>query len=194
MVRRRVVITGAGSYLGQAVVGELAQHDDVTIAALSSPRGSDTPPDGVRVWPVDLTHPLSPDLQAVIDEADTILHLAWLRGANESQVMGANEAMLEQLGSDNLARLTFTSTVAAGPAAPSVYGRCKQRVADRIEAAGGRVLVLGGIVAEPPGSSYAELCRTVAGSRFAVRFAPPVTPGKVIIYLIILLFLLILTE
>ncbi|MDP6944210.1 MAG: hypothetical protein QF464_08680 [Myxococcota bacterium] len=175
MSRRRVVVTGAGSYVGQAVVQDLASREDLTVTALGSPRWDAQAPDGVTAWACDLSQAIDAQVAEALDSAESIVHLAWVRGAKRSIVHAQNNAILDRLaGGAGLSRVTFTSTVAAGPDAPSVYGRIKQGVADRVADSGGRVLVLGGVVEDPPGSSHAELCRTVESSRVALRFVPPV--------------------
>ena len=175
MSRRSVVVTGAGSYVGQAVVQDLASRDDLAVTALGSPRWSAAAPDGVTAWACDLSREIDAQVAEAIDSADSIVHLAWVRGAKQPAVHAQNNAILDRLaGGAGLSRVTFTSTVAAGPNAPSVYGHVKQGVADRVAESGGRVLVLGGVVEDPPGSSHAELCRAVRSSRVALRFVPPV--------------------
>jgi nucleoside-diphosphate-sugar epimerase len=173
MAIRRVLVTGAGSYLGDALIRALARLDTCEVTALGSPRWDASGPARVQCWRADLTRPLKATIADAVMEADSVLHLAWTRGANPRTVQADNAAMLTQLIEDRLDRVTFTSTVAAGPNAPSVYGRTKQMIADRVAQAGGRVLVLGGVIGEPPGGSYAELCRSVATSRLALRFAAP---------------------
>jgi len=172
---RRVIVTGAGSYLGQAVIQAMAARGDLQVTALGSPRWDARAPEGVTAWACDLTAALAPTLTEAIDDAEAIVHLAWARGADPSAVAAQNDAMLAHLARGaGLARVTFASTVAAGSRSPSVYGRAKQAAADRVDQAGGRVLVLGGVVTEPPGSSYAALCEAVGGSRLALRFLPPI--------------------
>ena len=166
----RVLVTGSGSYLGQALVTRLAQSDVFSVDALSSPRGQAPPPRGVESWSADLTKELAPSVKALFQAAHVIVHLAWTRGANIEAVRKANRRMVDHLDAEALARVVFASSVAAGPRAPSVYGAVKHEVAETIADAGGRVLVLGGVVDEPPGGSYAELCEKVARSRLALRF------------------------
>ena len=171
---RRVLVTGANSYLGVALITYLSRETDVSITALSSPRAPrHSEPSRVEHLQGDLRVPPSPALRQAFERADAIVHLAWERGSKLKEVSQANTAMLSHLSDAQLATVTFTSSVAAGPDAPSVYGRVKDEVAKRVLSAGGRVLVLGGVIDEPPGGSYAELCESVAKSRLALRFTAP---------------------
>jgi hypothetical protein len=173
MAERRIVVTGAGSWLGRRTVDLLAAGTGHQVLALTSPRGGPVPAlarAGVRWRAVDLAAPLPHEVATAIAAADRVLHYAWDRRADASGDNAANIAMAQALA--GLARpgaLVFVSSVAGSPRARSAYGRNKHAVAALVRAAGGSVWLPGLVVDDPPQGPHAILCGVVRRVPVALR-------------------------
>ncbi|HEY0638116.1 MAG TPA: NAD-dependent epimerase/dehydratase family protein [Pseudonocardiaceae bacterium] len=116
----RVLVTGAGGYVGAAVVVALraAGHEPVAMTH----RDADVVPGGVQVRRADLTEPGT--LPAAVRGVDAVCHLAGLTRARESWDRpldyfavnaGGTVALLRAMRDAGVGRLVFASTA-------SVYG------------------------------------------------------------------------
>ena len=167
MTRRRVVITGAHSYLGSRAVAHLLQVADCEIYALVTPwaervdKGGES--DRLHYLSVDLTQALAPEVVSVLASADRVLHLAWVRGRTLHRISRINEDIIDRLMTpiSEASRFYFMSSVAAGPRAVSTYGRAKWEGARLVAAKGGNVLVCGLVVEARPRGPYKVICNLV---------------------------------
>lgn len=74
---KRVVVTGATGNLGTGVVEALSADPDVTSVTGIARRNSEWSTGKLHLAPVDLTKATDDELDAVIDGADAVIHLAW---------------------------------------------------------------------------------------------------------------------
>lgn len=171
-----IVVSGAGSYLGGPVLRDLAARPDLRVTALASPRRT-CPADlkGRLTWhQVDLEQPLPEEVRRTLRAADSLLHMAWVRGERDQEALLRNRRMLEQLFLDlpEPGRLIFISSVSSSPAARSVYGRTKEQIGRWVVEQGGVTLVLGLVVeADPMAGAYKMLRNLVRKMPVAFRTA-----------------------
>lgn len=178
MASRRIVVTGAASGLGRGLVAVLAREPALAVTAIV--RGDPPPPvAGAAVDCVvqDLREPLSDDATARLAAADCIVHLAWARPAGPVTPAAAaadNAAMLERMLAvpDAGRRMLLMSSVAASPRAPGHYGRAKHAAQMRIVALGGRAVVCGLAVGDPPKGAFKLLVDAHRRLPVAVRLVP----------------------
>ncbi len=175
MTSKRVVLTGAHSYLGQKLLALLADKGDFEFTAFITPWASE---EGlvfgsrVRYLKADLTKPLDAEVANAVNGADHLLHFAWVRAGKEDEVMATNLAMTGNL-QPHLAKpdaLVFISSVAASPETLSRYGRTKFKIANRLRDGGAIILVTGLIVDKEPMGPYALLVKVVRTLPLSVRF------------------------
>ena len=175
MTSKRVVLTGAHSYLGQKLLSHLLTIGGFEVAAFITPWAKD---DGlvtgacIRYVKADLTQRLSNDASDLVREADRVLHFAWVRGEVEDKVLESNLTMLANL-QQHLTRpeaLVFISSVAASPNTLSRYGRTKFKIANKLLSDGAIVLVTGLIVDKVPNGPYKLLVDVVKKFPVSVRF------------------------
>jgi hypothetical protein len=195
MTARRIVVTGAHSYLGGHTLAHLRAEPNAIIDALITPWADpalQSSPDGrVQYHRVDLSKPLPEPLTGLLAQADRVLHLAWVRGSDAARVERANLDMVESLTAPMpvKSRFLFVSSAAAAADTPGIYGRTKWRVAGRVRALGGTVLVCGLVVDEDPQGPYRLLHNVVAKTPIALRFKAgasqvyPVTLPELLDYL-----------
>lgn len=175
MTSKKVVLTGAHSYLGQKLLSHLSTTGGFEVAAFITPWAKDAGlvvGDGIRYLKADLTKPLSDEAADAIRKADRVLHFAWIRGKDEDKVLESNLAMLANL-QQHLKRpeaLVFISSVAASPNTLSRYGRTKFKIANKLLDDGAIVLVTGLIVDKEPKGPYKLLVDVVRKYPFSVRF------------------------
>ena len=175
MTNRKVVLTGAHSYLGQKLLSHLSTIGGFDVAAFITPWAENdglVNGDGIRYVKADLTKPLSDAEANLVREADRVLHFAWIRGKDENEVLESNFSMLANLQS-HLSRpeaLVFISSVAASPNTLSGYGRTKFKIANKLREDGAIILVTGLIVDKEPKGPYKLLVDVVRKYPFKVRF------------------------
>ena len=151
-----VVVTGAHSHLGAAVVNKLIAETDYRIACIVTPWARSRQPsddtDRIRWFAADLTKPLDGRAAAVFSEAYRVLHFAWVRGSDRKRVSTFNQIMVDQILDtvDQPARFVLISSTAASPKALSTYAQANWRTACRVRERGGIVAVCGLVVSEPP--------------------------------------------
>lgn len=177
MADKRLVLTGAHSYLGQKLLAELSDKGGYEIAAFITPWSKEdglVTDNGIKYFKVDLTKPLPDEAAVAVRNADFVLHFAWIRGKRESDVIDKNLAMLANLRTHikDMGSLVFISSVAASPATLSRYGRTKFRIAERLREDGATILVTGLIVDKEPKGPYELLVKVVRKLPIAFRFTP----------------------
>lgn len=164
MSSKRIVITGAHSYIGRNLVDKLLKETDWAIGGIVTPwaRAGQTMaevPDRYRVMAADLAEPLPPEAATWLAEADMVVHVAWVRGPDVRRSAEVNGRVVENLidaKSEN-AGIIFMSSVSASPDAEGFYGRSKWAVGERIVEADGVALVVGLVHDMEPGGPYAAL-------------------------------------
>jgi len=175
MTSRKVVLTGAHSYLGQKLLSHLSSIGGFEVSAFITPwakEGGLVSGQGIKYVRADLTQSLSNETANLVREADRVLHFAWIRGKDESEVIESNLAMLANL-QQHISRprsLVFISSVAASPDTLSRYGRTKFKIANQLLEYGAVVLVTGLIVDKEPKGPYKLLVDVVKGFPLSVRF------------------------
>ncbi len=175
MTSRRVVLTGAHSYLGQKLLTYLSEKGGFEFTALITPWAKEeglVSGEGIRYLRSDLTKPLDAEAGSAVNTADHVLHFAWVRSGKEDEIMATNLAMIENLQS-NLVKhdaLVFISSVAASPSTLSRYGKTKFKIANRLREYGAVILVTGLIVDKEPKGPYELLVKVVKRLPFSVRF------------------------
>jgi nucleoside-diphosphate-sugar epimerase len=177
MTDKKIVLTGAHSYLGQKLVSDLLNIGGFEVTAFITPWAESdglVSGVGIRYLKADLTQQLSGDAAHAVHEADRVLHFAWIRGKDEGEVLESNLTMLANL-QRHLARpetLVFISSVAASPNTLSRYGRTKFTIANKLLEDGAIVLVTGLIVDKEPKGPYKLLVDVVRKLPLSVRFTP----------------------
>jgi len=175
MTRKKIVLTGAHSYLGQKLLSHLLQIGGFEVAAFITPWAESdglVSGDCVRYLKADLTQELPEEAANAVHVAGRVLHFAWIRGKNEDEVLESNLTMLANL-QKHLARpeaLVFISSVAASPNTLSRYGRTKFTIANKLLDDGAIVLVTGLIVDKVPKGPYKLLVDVVKKFPLSVRF------------------------
>ncbi|MEM7502623.1 MAG: NAD-dependent epimerase/dehydratase family protein [Pseudomonadota bacterium] len=179
---RSVLITGAGSYLGQQTIHDLLSATDWAVVAVGSPRLelAHCVPAGerLRYLSEDLSEP-SAGLKSALAAVDVVIHLAWVRHPLANTAIEINTAIVDELldGRSAQAKLIFMSSVAASPNAHSSYGQAKFALAEHVARAGGIVLTCGLVCAEQPQGPYKQLVGAV--DRLPVRVLPVGRPPNV---------------
>lgn len=179
---RTVLLTGAGSYLGQQAIGELLRSTDWVITAVGSPRldvaDCIPPSERLRYVSEDLAGP-STRLAAELAAADVVLHLAWVRDASPALAVDKNRTIVDRIleSVPNKARFVFMSSVAASPTAHSSYGQAKFALAEHVAQAGGVVLTCGLVCAATPQGPYKQLVKAV--DKLPLRVVPLGSPPNV---------------
>lgn len=175
MTNKKVVVTGAHSYLGQKLLEHLNVLGGFEIAAFITPWASDdglVNGEGITYHKVDLRQKLPDEAANAVSNADRVLHFAWKRGKVGAAVLDENMKMFENLR-EHLSKpeaLVFISSVAASPETLSTYGRTKFKAANEIAQFGAIVLVTGLIVDKEPKGPYKLLVSVVKKLPFSVRF------------------------
>lgn len=175
MAKRRVMLTGAHSYLGQKLLTVLTGKGGYEIAAFITPWAKEeglVNGEGIRYLKADLTKPLDDEAASEVKNADRVLHFAWIRSGKEDGVLAVNLAMIETLQA-HISRpeaLVFISSVAASPETLSRYGRTKFKLANQLSEDGAIILVTGLIVDKEPKGPYELLVKVVKKLPFSVRF------------------------
>lgn len=175
MASKRVVLTGAHSYLGQKLLKFLAKKGGYEIAAFITPWAKEDglfTADGIRYVSADLTTPLNETAAAEVAAADRVLHFAWVRSGSKDEILKVNLSMIENL-QQHLSRpeaLVFISSVAASPKTLSRYGQTKFEIANQLKEYGAIILVTGLIVDKEPKGPYELLVKVVKKLPFSVRF------------------------
>jgi nucleoside-diphosphate-sugar epimerase len=175
MANKRVVVTGAHSYLGQKLLQHLSEEGGYGITAFITPWADDKElfrSPGVEYSKVDLRDPLSKGAAQAVCDADRVLHFAWKRGNDDEVVLSENMKMFSTLTEhiSSPEKLVFISSVAASPSTLSTYGKTKFRVANGLLTYGAIVLVTGLIVDKEPKGPYKLLDSVVKKLPIALRF------------------------
>ena len=181
----QVVVTGAGSYLGQQLLQRVIADTNWRVTGIVSPRfmpSNALPASGRLTYLVeDLSGPGSADLDAELQRADRVIHLAWIRDRQADKAIEGNMAivrsLMTSLGSGQ--KLVFVSSVAASPSAHSSYGQAKFAVSRFVTGNGGLSLYCGLICASKPEGPFKQLCaalRRVPVKAIPIGRAPNVYP------------------
>jgi nucleoside-diphosphate-sugar epimerase len=175
MPGKRVVVTGAHSYLGQKLLQHLLNIGGFEIEAFITPWADEAElveGDGVTYYRVDLREKLPDEAATALSKADHVLHFAWIRGNDEEKVLGGNLKMFENLRGhiSSPEKLVFISSVAATPETLSAYGKTKFRAANELAKYGAVILVTGLIVDSEPMGPYKLLVSVVKKLPVSVRF------------------------
>jgi nucleoside-diphosphate-sugar epimerase len=175
MTNKKIVVTGAHSYLGQKLLQHLIEFGGFEIAAFITPWANEKElVENARIayHKVDLREPISDADALTVREADRILHFAWVRGKDQDFVLSENRRMLETLKKhvSSPDTLVFISSVSASPETLSTYGKSKYIVANELREYGAIVLVTGLIVDREPKGPYKLLVNVVKTFPFSVRF------------------------
>lgn len=175
MTGKKVVVTGAHSYLGQKLLEHLVETGGFEIAAFVTPWANETGlviGQGISYHKVDLRSELQADAATAVSNADHVLHFAWIRGKDEASTLSENTKMFDNLRK-HVARpdsLVFISSVAASPETLSTYGRTKFNAANELVEYGSIVLVTGLIVDKEPKGPYKLLVSVVKKLPLSIRF------------------------
>jgi nucleoside-diphosphate-sugar epimerase len=173
-----VVVTGAHSYLGNALVHALQRHGH-TVCGLVTPwaRG-DARALHVEYLTADLGSPLAPDIAARVGAASKVFHLAWKREPTAEASYAANHRMLRTLlAHAQPSCVVFVSSVAAAKSTLSAYGTTKWRVQEDAVREGCSAYACGLVMDDPPRTAFATLHAAVAGLPLRIRFFGP--PNRV---------------
>lgn len=158
-----IVITGGNSYLGHQIVERLKDNEELTIFVIHSNRINNNRVilhERVVNYRADLTQPLCSDIVECLKSADLVFHFAWVRGKGKAINLALNERIVDNILSVTplTIRFYFISSVGGTPKAKSDYGQNKYRVAQRVQSAGGNIILVGLVVEVNPRSGpYAML-------------------------------------
>jgi nucleoside-diphosphate-sugar epimerase len=175
MTSKKIVVTGAHSYLGQKLLRHLTKTGGFEIAAFITPWADEkalvTGRD-IKYFKVDLRESFDEAAAATVRNAESILHFAWVRGKDAEKVLGQNLSMFENLREhiSRPERLVFISSVAASPQTLSTYGKTKFMAANLLAEYGAVILVTGLIVDKVPKGPYKLLVEFVKKLPLRVRF------------------------
>ena len=175
MTSKKVVVTGAHSYLGQKLLQHLSDLGGFEVAAFITPWANEdglVRSEGITYYKVDLRHSLPDEAATAVQGADRVLHFAWVRGKNEQRILRKNQSMIGTLREhvSKADQLVFISSVAASPHTLSTYGRTKFKAAEELTEFGAVVLVTGLIVDHEPKGPYKLLVDVVKKLPVSVRF------------------------
>jgi nucleoside-diphosphate-sugar epimerase len=128
---RKIVVTGASSYLGRNVIEGLLEAGNWQVVGIVSPR-FDTANCAMGSTNLvylnqDLTQALSSTVLSAIRDSEVILHFAWLRHEDAQTAIAQNIAILDKLAAAKSPESTLItmSSVAGSPTAVSSYGQAK---------------------------------------------------------------------
>lgn len=177
-----VVVTGAHSNLGAAVLERLISDTDYRIACLVTPwaggRVHSGDPDRVQWHAADLTKPFDEQIAALFSEAHRVLHFAWIRGTNRKRASAFNQAIADRI--IDIVRqpenFILISSTAASPRGFSTYGRTKWQVACKVRQRGGIIAMCGLVICDPPFGPEKLLHRLVITMPLALRLGGQPVP------------------
>jgi NADH dehydrogenase len=123
-------VTGASGLLGRHLCSDLARRGWRVRALVRDPASCPPVPPGASVGRCDLPDVLD---EALLEGLDVLVHCAWAtRVADTAKARIVNEdgtrRILAAARRAGVARFVFLSSIAAGPDAPSYYGRSKHAV------------------------------------------------------------------
>jgi NADH dehydrogenase len=161
----KVLVTGAGGYIGRRVASLLHSEGDEVVAATRQPL------DGMGWCPFDLSRP---EAVTVPVGTDLVLHLA-ADTSGHARITPADEvasarALVAQARAAG-ARLVFVSSQTAREDSPTDYGRIKWEIEREFLAAGGTVV--------RPGQVYGGASRALFGTLVSLVRRLPVLPALV---------------
>ncbi len=138
----RVVITGANSAVGQAILSRAAQHPDLTlVAAVRSERAMKDlpplPPD--QCARIDYDNPAS--LQAAFNGAAAVVHLAGTLiekpgSTYEMANVHTTQAVVAAAGASGVGKIVLVSAIGADSTSANRYFRTKGQAEDAVRASG----------------------------------------------------------
>ena len=149
-MKTRVAITGAGGFLGGALVQRL-RDAGLEVHALSRSRSTLS---GVQWHAYDLAGPVP----AIVAEADVIVHAAFALGAVGAETADLNRTTalrLRDSARQHQRHFVFISSMSAHAEAVSVYGRTKWAIEQALDASRDAIVRPGLIIG--PGGTYARM-------------------------------------
>ncbi len=164
---KRIGITGASGYVGQALISA-AQRGGDTVVVLGRRQF-----DPALEWRhCELESPPAPDLLAGLD---ALIHLAadtqsLLQPAGGKEIVHA--LALAQQAARLRIPMVFVSSQAAAASAPSAYGRTKHAIEDAVRASGATVIRPGLVVGGSERGLFGLLCAAVRWSPVLPHLLP----------------------
>ena len=126
----RIMVLGAGGFIGRAIVAELIGHGHQVVAVQRPGRSADALPPGAEALALDLARATSPaDWREAVRGVDMVVNAAGiLRGAQMEAVHVAMPVALHQAASEaGVRRVVLISAISARPDVPTDYAQSKLR-------------------------------------------------------------------
>jgi len=154
-------ITGAGGYVGSALVRALAPSFDL-IPLARKPEAGSIP------WTLETTRDLAPALS--LQNVKVLVHAAWDFShpdakENEQINVAGSEHLLCCAANAGVERIIFISSISAFEGARSHYGDAKLQVERLVLEMGGTVIRPGLVWGDSPGGMFGSLRKQVASAK-----------------------------
>lgn len=135
----RIMVLGAGGFIGRSIVAELTGHGHQVVAVLRPGRTADTIPSGADVVLLDLAQATTPDhWHQALRGVDMVINAAGiLRGAQMEAVHVTMPAALHRAARQaDVRRVILISAISARPDVPTDYADSKLRGEDALRQSG----------------------------------------------------------